>query len=456
MTLEFPPGFVWGVATSAYQIEGAVDEDGRGPSIWDTLSHTPGAVRRGENGDIAVDHYHRVEEDLDLIATLGVGAYRFSLAWPRIQPDGRGAVNERGLDFYRRLVDGLLERGITPVATLYHWDLPQALENAGGWPARDTAHRFAEYASKVGDALGDRIGYWITINEPWCAAFLGYSLGQHAPGRAEPSAAVAAAHHLLLGHGEAVDALRATAPEATLMLALNFEPTGPATNSDADRDAARRADGLYNRLFMDAVLGGAYPEDVLEDLTVVSDLAHIRDGDLDVISRPVDALGVNYYTTTLVRAGDAPAEAAPTQWPGSAHVVAHEPEQATTAMGWRIDPDGLERLLRRISSAYPRTPLYVTENGAAFDDEVGPDGIVDDVDRIAYLEGHLRAVRRALDHRVDVHGYFVWTLMDNFEWASGYDMRFGLIRVNGPSRERVPKRSFGWYRDMLRANALVG
>ncbi|MFP4636017.1 MAG: GH1 family beta-glucosidase [Nitriliruptoraceae bacterium] len=451
MVYGLPPDFLWGTATSAYQIEGAVTEGGRGPSIWDTHSHTRGRTANGETGDIAADHYHRLEEDLDLLARLGVGAYRFSIAWPRIQPEGRGAVNPAGLAFYDRLVDGLLARGITPVATLYHWDLPQALEDAGGWPSRDTAHRFAAYAETVARALGDRVGLWLTVNEPWCAAFLGYSLGEHAPGRAEPAAAVAAAHHLLLGHGEAVAALRGhTHPGAQIAIPLNFEPTVAASDDPADLDAARRADGLYNRLFIDAILGGAYPEDVLEDLAVVSDLAFVRDGDLAAISRPIDALGVNYYTTTVTSAGDRPRADAPTPWPGSADIVDRPTPGPRTAMGWAIDPGGLEALLCRIATNYPQTAMYVTENGAAFADEVGPDGSVDDQDRIGYLEEHVHAVGRARQAGADVRGYFVWSLLDNFEWARGYAMHFGLTRLERDTLERVPKRSFAWYRDMIR------
>lgn len=457
MKPDLPPEFLWGTATSAYQIEGAVDEDGRGPSIWDVHSHRPGRTSNGDTGDIAADHVHRLEEDLDLLASLGVDAYRFSIAWPRIQPEGRGASNARGLAFYDRLVDGLLARDIAPVATLYHWDLPQALEEAGGWPRRDTARRFGEYAEIIGRALGDRVALWLTVNEPWCAAFLGYSLGEHAPGRSEPAAAVAAAHHLLLGHGEAVAALRThVSDQARISIPLNFEPTVAASDDAADVDAARRADGLYNRLFIDAILGGAYPDDVLEDLAVVCDLTFVRDGDLAAISRPIDALGVNYYTTTVVGAGDRPRDEAPTQWPGSADIVEHPVSGPRTAMGWTIDPAGLESLLGRIARRYPGTPLYVTENGAAFEDRVGTDGRVEDGDRVAYLDEHIRAVARSHAAGADVRGYFVWSLLDNFEWARGYRMHFGLIRVEADTLERVPKRSFDWYRDLIRSHRGTG
>jgi beta-glucosidase len=450
MATDFPPAFVWGAATSAYQVEGGARDGGRGPSIWDEFSHRPGTIAGGDTGDVACDHYHRLAADLDLMGRLGLGAYRFSVAWPRVQPDGRGRPNQRGLDFYRELVDGLLDRGIAPYPTLYHWDLPLALEEAGGWPVRDTAHRFAEYAEIVHDALGDRVARWTTLNEPWVAAFMGYGSGTHAPGRTDPAAAVAAAHHMLLGHGEAVAAMRAEHAAIT----LNLTPVEAASDRDADTDAARRVDGLQNRLFLDAVLAGGYPEDVLGDLEAVSDLGFVEDGDAAVIGTPIDALGVNYYTTQVVRAGAGHRTAAGTAWPGSADVETIPPSGQVTEMGWKVDPDGLGRLFRRLAQRYPRTPLYVTENGAAFADEPDERGRVDDGERVEFLDRHLRVTHAAIEAGVDVRGYFVWSLMDNFEWAKGYRKRFGLCYVDGETLARTPKRSALWYRDVIARNGL--
>jgi beta-glucosidase len=343
----FPAGFVWGAATSAYQIEGGVDLDGRGPSIWDTFARVPGAVRGGHDGSVAADHRRRMAADVDLLGSLGVGAYRFSVAWPRVQPRGSGPANEPGLDVYRTLVDLLLAKGIEPVATLYHWDLPQALEDEGGWPERSTAERFGEYAALVGAALGDRVRHWGTVNEPWCSSMLGYAAGIHAPGRVDAGAAVAAAHHLLLGHGLAVDALRATvAGAAEISLTLNPYPVVAAGPREVDADAARRVDGVANRLWYDPVLRGEYPGDVLEDFTAVSDLAHIRDGDLAVIARPLDALGINYYRRHHPRARDGASASPPaSQWPGSPHVDLVDPGLPTTDGGWAIEPAGLREVL---------------------------------------------------------------------------------------------------------------
>jgi beta-glucosidase len=450
---RFPAGFVWGAATSAHQIEGGVDLDGRGPSVWDTFAAAGRAS--GDTGAVAADHRRRMAEDVALMARLGLPAYRFSIAWPRVQPTGRGPVSRSGLDFYRALVDELLSHGIEPVATLYHWDLPQALEDAGGWPERATAGRFADYATVVTGALGDRVRRWSTVNEPWCAAMLGYAAGIHAPGRAEPGAAVAAAHHLLLGHGLAVDALRAglRVADPEIAVTLNPYPVVPATDGEADRDAARRIDGIANRLWYDPVLRGAYPDDVLADLGAVSDLSHIRDGDLAQISRPLDALGLNYYRRYHVRHAPG-ASVTPSPWPGSPDVAFAEPASTPTSNGWAVEPRGLYESLVRLQEDYDPPPLYVHESGGAFPDVVAPDGGVHDADRRAYLDAHLRACHDALAAGVDLRGFFVWSLLDNFEWAEGYGQRFGIVHVDFATQERLPKDSALWYRDVVRANGL--
>jgi beta-glucosidase len=459
----FPPGFLWGTATAAYQIEGAADAAGRTPSIWDTFARTPGKVRNGDTGDIATDHYHRWREDIAIMADLGVGAYRFSLAWPRVQPTGRGPASQAGLDFYRRLADALLERGITPVATLYHWDLPQELEDAGGWPERETSLRFADYAALAAEALGDRVGTWTTLNEPWCSAFLGYGSGVHAPGRTDPVAALRAAHHLNLGHGLATSALRAGLPaQAQVSVTLNFHHVRSLTDGAADVDAARRIDGLANRLFTGPLLHGAYPADVLADTADLTDWSFVRDGDLPLIHRPLDFLGVNYYTPTLVAdAAGAPAHgedghrpSAFSPWPGAEDVAFHRTPGPTTAMGWAVDPSGLYDLLMGLHTDVPGLPLVITENGAAFDDYVSPEGTVLDPDRIAYLHGHLTSVHRAIESGADIRGYFLWSLLDNFEWGYGYSKRFGAVYVDYPTHRRIPKASAHWYAALTRSGTL--
>ncbi|MEE1747545.1 MULTISPECIES: GH1 family beta-glucosidase [unclassified Streptomyces] len=463
---QFPAGFVWGAATAAYQVEGAAAEDGRTPSIWDTFSRTPGKVHNGDTGDIAADHYHRYRDDVALMKRLGLTAYRFSVSWPRVQPTGRGPAVERGLDFYRRLVDELLEAGIAPVATLYHWDLPQDLEDAGGWPQRVTAERFADYAEIMAGALGDRVATWTTLNEPWCSAFLGYGSGVHAPGRTEPAAALRAAHHLNLAHGRATGILRDRLPAtARISVTLNLHHVRPLTGSQADADAARRIDAVGNRVFTGPMLSGAYPQDLLADTAHLVDWTElVRDGDLAAVSTPVDVLGVNYYTPTLVSApadgtgdsrDDGHGNSDHSPWPGSEHVAFHLAEgRKRTAMNWVIDPDGLYELLTDVSRDHPELPLMVTENGAAFDDYVSPEGRVADPERIAYLHGHLDAVRRAAADGVDVRGYFLWSLMDNFEWAYGYSKRFGAVYVDYATQRRTPKASAHWYADVIRRNAL--
>ena len=462
----FPQDFVWGVSTAAYQIEGAVHEDGRGVSIWDTFSHTPGSTYNGDTGDKACDHYHRLEEDLDLVASLGVDSYRFSIAWPRIQPNGSGPANPAGLDFYRRLLDGLRSRDIAATVTLYHWDLPQALQDVGGWLARDTAERFAEFVGLVADALGDSVERWITLNEPWCSAWHGYGNGLHAPGQADTGAAVAANHHLLLGHARAVAALRDASP-AAVGITLNLVPVRPASDDPADLAAARRLDGNANRLFLDPILAGSYPRDMVEHYAgAAPGFSVVREGDLEAISAPLDFLGINYYSPAVVADRSTVDHACRT---GLAAPVL-EPEAATeelgvvrlvhadarrTAMAWEIDPEGLAELLRRLARDYAVPPMYITENGAAFGDYVDPDDQVIDDERIAYLDEHLGAVARVIEDGVDVRGYFCWSLLDNFEWAHGYGKRFGLVWVDYPTGRRVPKKSFTWYRDVVKANVVV-
>ncbi|HEX5543085.1 MAG TPA: GH1 family beta-glucosidase [Micromonospora sp.] len=456
--LAFPADFLWGAATAAYQIEGAAAEGGRTPSIWDTFSHTPERVVQGHTGDVACDHYHRFSDDVKLMADLGLKSYRFSLSWSRVQPGGAGPANRKGLDFYRRLVDELLEYDIEPWITLYHWDLPQPLEDAGGWPARDTAARFADYAALAHAALGDRVRYWTTLNEPWCSAFLGYGSGEHAPGRTDGTAAVRAAHHLMLGHGLAVQALRAARPDQQLGLTLNLYPVTPARDTPEDADAARRIDALANRFFLDPILTGRYPEDLIQDLSEVTDFGHVHDGDLAAIAAPLSLLGVNYYSRHVVAApeetgADEPSRT-PSCWPGSERVRFVTRGVPVTDMGWEIDSAGLVEVLQRVHRQAGPLPLYVTENGAAFVDQV-VDEEVADPERLAYFDAHLRACRRAITSGVPLRGYFAWSLLDNFEWAWGYTKRFGMVYVDYDSQQRIPKSSARWYAEVIRRNALV-
>jgi beta-glucosidase len=458
--MGFPEGFVFGSATASYQIEGAVTEDGRQPSIWDVFSHTPGKTLGGDTGDVADDHYHRLEEDLDLMQSLGLHAYRFSVAWPRVVPTGRGAVNQAGLDFYSRLVDGLIARNITPIATLYHWDLPQVLEDEGGWTVRSTAEAFADYAKVVAEALGDRIDTWTTLNEPWCAAFLGYGAGVHAPGRTEPLAALQAAHHLNLAHGLAAQAIRSVLPDAKLSVTLNlhvFRPEGPT-----GQEAARRVDAVGNRIFLGPMLEGAYPQDLFGDTAGITDWSFVQAGDLEAIKQPIDVIGINYYSTSRVRLhegggvaarndGHGGGEANP--WPGAEAVEFLPLEGPLTDMGWNIDPQGLTDLLVSVHERYPDLPQMVTENGAAFPDVV-EDGAVHDEQRIDYLRRHFAAAQEAIARGVDLRGYFVWSLMDNFEWGYGYSKRFGIVRVDYDTLERLPKDSAKWYAEVIRTGEL--
>ncbi|MEN3357325.1 MAG: beta-glucosidase [Mycobacteriales bacterium] len=452
--VHFPNDFIWGAATASYQIEGAATADGRGPSIWDTFSHTPGRVANGDTGDVANDHYNRYVEDVALLATLGVKAYRFSVSWPRVQPTGQGPANAPGLDFYRRLTDTLLEHGIEPVATLYHWDLPQALQDeGGGWVNRDTSARFADYAGIVAGALGDRVQRWTTLNEPWCSAFLGYASGQHAPGIADPAQAFRAVHHLLLGHGLATHAIRAaTLSRAQVSLVLNPAPVTAASDRPADLDAARRVDAVQNRLFLDAVLKGHYPADLPGDAARWTKWDFVKAGDEHVIATPLDMLGVNYYQPLRVAAADTDEGS----HPGTAGTRMLPPPGARTAMDWEIEPQGLVDVLMRIHTGYPRLPLIVTENGAAFDDQVGADGRVHDIDRVRFLDGHFRAAHTAIQRGVDLRGYFVWSFMDNFEWAEGYARRFGLVYVDYASQRRILKDSGYWFQDVISRGGIVG
>lgn len=464
--MEFPEGFLWGAATASFQVEGAAAVGGRSPSIWDRFCAEPGRVLHGDTGDVSCDHFHRLESDLDLMAELGLRAYRFSIAWPRVIPDGRGQVNEEGLDFYRRLVDGLRARDILPVATLYHWDLPDALGRKGGWLSRETPDAFGEYTKVVARALGDSMGMWITLNEPWCSAWLGYAVGVHAPGHTNVGEALAAHHHLLLAHARALGSLREELGSASPVgITLNLGAFRSASDHPDDVAATRRLDGNQNRIFLDPLFAGHYPHDMVEWMqNWKPGLSVIRPGDAEAIAAPVDFLGVNYYSPMTV--------ADPSRVLASAAdgLVGRPPEMGTfgdafqaaavsrlgsptTAMGWEIDPSGLRDLLQRLGREIP-VPLYVTENGAACEDYRNPAGDVTDTERIEYLDGHLRAAKEAIDAGVDLRGYFAWSLMDNFEWSYGYSKRFGLVFVDYPTGERVPKASASWYRDVIARNAL--
>ncbi|GAB1824463.1 GH1 family beta-glucosidase [Herbidospora sp. RD11066] len=452
--IEFPEGFIWGAATASYQVEGAAREDGRGPSIWDTFARTPGKVADGHTGDVACDHYHRYPEDVRLMADLGLDVYRFSTAWPRVVPDGSGPANPRGLDFYERLVDELLGAGITPYVTLYHWDLPQNLEDRGGWTSRDTAYYFADYAAAVHARLSDRVSNWTTLNEPWVCAFLGYGSGVHAPGVTDAASAFKAAHHQLLGHGLAAQNLT-----GTLTLTLNMAPVVTPAQvvdvahvlTDDDAEAVRRVDALLNRQFLDPALKGSYPREVLEIAERHGGLDHIRDGDLEIIRQPIDLLGINYYNPCLVQAS--PGAVAPPAWPGTEGIEFVTIEGPQTAMGWPIIPAGLSKLLVRLSHDYPDVGLIITENGAAFHDKAVGDRVPDG-DRVAYLDGHLRACHQAIAEGADLRGYLVWSLFDNFEWAEGYHQRFGIVRIDYATQRRLPKDSALWYRDVIQRNGI--
>jgi beta-glucosidase len=445
---HLPEGFVFGTSTASYQIEGAVGEDGRGRSVWDTFCDEPGRIVDGSSGAVACDHYHRYAEDVALMKGLGVDGYRFSIAWPRIQPDGTGAPNEKGLAFYDRLVDELLAAGITPMATLFHWDLPQALEDRGGWTSRDVAERFGEYAAIVGARLGDRVGHWIPVNEPNVVTFLGYALGMHAPGRRLLFDALPVAHHLLLGHGLAVRALR-DAGARSIGTATNHTPVWAASDSAEDKEAAATFSTLWNRLFADPVLLGAYPPGY--EAAMPGPVAE----DLKLIGSPLDFYGVNYYEPTRIAGSSTPApEGSPFTGGDLPFVMLPVEGYPRTDFDWPVVPEGLRDLLVTMSDEYGDAlpPVFVTENGCAYDDEPDDTGRVADQRRIDYLDSHLRAVGEAIEAGVDVRGYFTWSLVDNFEWAEGYTKRFGLVHVDFGTQRRTPKDSYRWFAETVAAN----
>lgn len=457
--MKFPENFLWGSATSSYQIEGAVTQDGRGPSIWDTFSHTPGKVVGGDTGDIAIDHYNRMPEDVQIMKDMGLQAYRFSIAWSRIMPEGKGAIEKRGLDFYSRLTDQLLEQGIKPLPTLYHWDLPEALDKEGGWLNRDTAQHFADYSAVVFETLSDRIDTWATLNEPWCSAFLGYGAGIHAPGHQNAAEAFKAAHHLLLGHGKAVEAMRSMKPEHKLGIVLNLAPVYLIGEAPADHPAHQAIalqDAMLNRLWLNSILSGEYPSTLLDLGSVFT--SSVQEGDLAQISRPLDWLGVNYYQDSR----SVPDFSGSTSgyidstgngsMPGSQGVKPAPAVGEITDFGWSTTPDGLRVLLESLDQDYENMPpIMITENGCAYDDPM-VDGVIDDKRRIAYLTDHLKAVSEAIEQGVDVRGYMHWSLFDNFEWAEGYSKRFGLIHVDFETQKRTLRNSAKLYSKIIRNN----
>lgn len=449
----FSKDFLWGVASAAYQIEGAVREDGRGVSIWDTFTAEPGRVRNNETGDVACDHYHRYREDVALMRELGVGSYRFSIAWPRVMPAGSGEINEKGLDFYDRLIDELLAAGIKPAATLFHWDLPQALEDLGGWLSRDTAARLADYATVVGERLGDRVHMWMPLNEPMVFSMFGYATGYHAPGRALGFGALPVVHHLLLGHGLATQALRATGC-GNIGIASNHAPTWPASDSDEDREAAETYDALVNWMYADPILRGEYPDPLIS-----AGMPEGWEQDMATIATPLDWFGINYYQPVRVAApgseasGSVAMEGAqlPEGLPFEPRDIEGYP---TTGFGWPVVPDGLREIAmtfqQRYGSALP--PVYITESGCSYHDVVGPDGVVHDPARVDYHDAHLRSLKTAIDAGVDIRGYFAWSIVDNFEWAAGYQERFGLVHVDYETLKRTPKDSFYWYQKVIKSH----
>jgi beta-glucosidase len=442
---QFPEQFRWGVATAAYQIEGAVREDGRGESIWDRFCATPGKIKNGENGDIACDHYHLYPQDIQLMQEMGLRNYRFSIAWPRILPGGRGQVNAAGLDFYERLVDALLKAGIEPFVTLYHWDLPQALQDeVGGWASRETSAAFANYADVVSRRLGDRVKHWITLNEPWVSSFAGHELGVHAPGILDSRTAWQVSHHLLLGHGLAVPILRANGSTDTRVgITLVLTPAEPTTDSEEDRQLVQAADGKQNRWFLDPVFRGSYPQDVLDILARENILPTIEAGDNAIIARPVDFLGLNYYFRTILH-----------RHPDEGFQMIQPEGAEITAMGWEVYPPGLHTLLSRLHNEYHVPAIYITENGAAFPDTLSSDGAVHDPRRLSYLREHFLQAQQAISEGVPLLGYFVWSLMDNFEWAHGYSPRFGTVYVDYPTQRRIVKDSGRWYSKVIAENAV--
>jgi beta-glucosidase len=443
---KFPENFMWGSATASYQIEGAWNEDGKGESIWDTFCRIPGKIKDGSSGEIADDHYHRYAEDIDLMKAIGLNVYRFSFSWPRILPAGTGMVNHKGLDFYDRLIDRLLEKGITPYPTLYHWDLPQALEDKGGWANRDTAVHFSEYAKILADKFGDRIKNWITHNEPFVVAIAGYFMGEHAPGRQDPVAAMNAAYNLILSHGLGLEVMRAVLPEdSQIGIVLSLSPVHPATGSDEDAKAARNMDGVFNRMFLDPVFKGSYPEDMLSIFGGF--FPEIKSEDLKIMSKPVDFLGINYYTRGVFKHDpDFPfVEATQVQ-----------PEGNEYSMMWEIYPEGFYEIIKRVWEDYKPGKIIITENGIPVPDGVDFDGRVRDERRIRYVRDHLKQVHRAISEGIPVKGYFHWSLLDNFEWAFGYTMRFGLVYVDYSTQERIIKESGHWFSRVIKDNGFKG
>ena len=463
---NWPAGFIWGSATAAAQVEGAAREDGKQDSVWDAFAAVPGNVLNGDTPATAVDHYHRMPQDVALMKELGLDSYRFSTSWARVRPGG-GALNPKGLDFYSRLVDELLEAGILPWLTLYHWDLPQGLEEKGGWTNRDTACRFVEYAQDVYSVLGDRVKNWTTFNEPFCSSLLGYGSGVHAPGRQEPRSAIAAVHHQHLAHGMAVTELRSLGAEQ-LGITLNLSNSIPKDPTDpVDQEAARLFDSLQNRIFLDPILRGAYPEDSLRDLEPFGLHDVILPGDMELIAAPIDFLGVNHYHDDMISGhpnstgadghGGGSGKATASCWIGAEHITFPSRGLPRTAMDWEVNPDGLRRLLVRLGEEYPTLPpLYVTENGAAYDDDVSADGSVPDPERTRYILDHIAAVGRAIESGADVRGYFVWSLLDNFEWSWGYSKRFGIVRVDYDTQARIIKDSGLTYGRLIAASRAAG
>jgi beta-glucosidase len=454
-SIQFPEGFLWGAATASYQIEGAAHDGGRGMSVWDTFSHTEGKVAKGHTGDVACDHYNRVESDVKLMADLGLQTYRFSISWSRVMPEGRGRVNSDGLAWYQRLAELLLDHGIEPNATLFHWDLPQGLEDIGGFRNRDTVSWFGDYAALMAKELGDKITMWSTFNEPWCYAYLGHAAGYHAPGLVDPRAAITVAHHEQLAHGLAVQAMRAERDGLQLGIVINASPVRSEGEPPAPADQMRRIDAIQNRWWFDSILKGSYPEDILEDFGDLADA--VQHGDLEVIAQPIDWMGINYYFDILVRGVAAHEDATNRMrsYPTVSGVTQSDVRPVHTDMGWPITPDGFTELLVRLKNDYPNMPpIYITENGCAYDDPA-IDGRCADPRRIEYLDLHLRALKDAIDEGVDVRGYYQWSLMDNFEWALGYDKRFGIVHIDFDTLARTPKDSAHWYRDVINRNGLA-
>ena len=443
---QFPPNFLWGSATSSYQIEGAWNKDGKGESIWDRFTHTPGNIQDNSTGDKGCDHYHRWQDDIQLMKSLNLQAYRFSIAWPRILPTGRGPINQKGLDFYNKLVDGLLEAGIRPNATLYHWDMPQTLQDEGGWTVRSTTEAFIEYTEVVTQSLGDRVSIWGTFNEPFVSAYLGYMTGDHAPGHKNVDEMLAASHHLLLAHGWAVPIIRQHSPQSEIGIILNLGYKMPASPSRADLDATRITDGIVNRWYLDPIFGRSYPADIVAYYNRPMDF--IQPGDMHTIAEPTDYLGINYYTRSVMRNTEIPEEE------NEPRTIFIAPEEEKTEMGWEIYPQGLYQLLNRVHFDYQPAKIYIAENGCSFSDGPDENGRIADTRRLNYLRDHFTEAHRAIQNGVPLAGYFVWSLMDNFEWAYGYLQRFGIIWVNYETFQRIPKDSALWYRDVIAQNGL--